>query len=258
MNFEQELKTALEASRASGDIQMSLFGKKFEVDFKQDKSPVTNVDKECELAIINRISDVFPNDGFLGEETGSISGKSGRRWIIDPIDGTRPFIYGLPFFSTLIAMEEDDERLIGVIHLPAMNQTYYATRGSGAFCNRKNIKVSGTKNISKMHGAVCGWNEFKNINSERLQNFCKKAGYLFGFNDAYSYACVASGKMDFVISIVDKPWDNASPSVIVREAGGIFSDFEGNDRIDKGCSVVSNGRIHDKLINALAGTDKNS
>ncbi|MEW6041836.1 MAG: inositol monophosphatase, partial [Elusimicrobiota bacterium] len=193
----------------------------------------------------------FPHDGFFGEETGEKASASGRRWIIDPLDGTRPYIYGLPFFSVLIALEENNKVVLGIIHLPALKETYYAVKGKGAFCNKKRIYVSKTKSLLKAHGAILGWNEMKDHRALSLLKLGSKVNYIFGFNDAYTYGCVACGKMDFSVNILDKAWDNASISIIIKEAGGEFSDLHGKASIYSNSTVVSNGLIHDELIQAL-------
>ncbi len=248
--LNQELQAALQAARSAGKIQMTHFKKDAAVEIKADRSPVTSVDRDCEHLIVRMIQKKFPRDGFLGEESGEHQGSSGRRWIIDPIDGTRPYIYGLPFFSTLIALERDGERVLGVIYLPAMDEICYAVKGGGAFLNRKPIRVSMTAGLSSAHGAVLGWNQPGQY-MRPLRQLCKKAGYLFGFNDAYSYAGAACGRMDFVVSAMDKPWDNAPISIIIHEAGGRFSDFRGVNAIDSGCTVVSNGLIHNQILEML-------
>jgi histidinol phosphatase-like enzyme (inositol monophosphatase family) len=252
MKLKKELDTALKAARSAGIIQLEGLKNSLDIEVKSDQSPVTQIDKACESSIIKTIKEVFPKDGFLGEESGEVAGKSGRRWIIDPIDGTRPYIYGLPFFSTLIALEQMGECVVGVIHLPALKETCYAAKGGGAFCNRRPITVSKTKELSAAHGAVLGINEPEHPLTPRLKRCMGQAGYLFGFNDAHSYASTARGRMDFVISILDKPWDRAPISIIIKEAGGEFSDFDGGHDINSPSIVVSNGLIHEQLLQALS------
>jgi fructose-1,6-bisphosphatase/inositol monophosphatase family enzyme len=141
MPFNTELTIALDTAIKAGKRQLEFQHKCLSVEIKKDHSPVTEVDKLCENFIRERLLGAFPDDGFMGEESGSYKGSSNRCWIVDPLDGTRPFIRGIPTHSVLISLEENHEPVVGVIHLPAMNITCWGAKNSGAFLN-------GEKNLS--------------------------------------------------------------------------------------------------------------
>jgi len=253
MAFEKELEIAIAATLAAGKIQKVHFQKEgLVIELKADQSPVTQVDKESESVILSHLKSAFPEDAILSEESEAQAGTSGRRWIIDPLDGTRPFIRRLPYFSVLIALEENRERVLGVMYFPALDETYYAVKGGGAFFNDRKISVSKNGTLEKSQGAFLGFQEKDDFPGVRgIKQLAPKVDYLFGFNDAWSYACLASGKMDFVISLLDSPWDCAPISIIIKEAGGQFSDIDGNNKIDSGNAVATNGLIHESLMKVL-------
>jgi len=157
MNYERELETARKAAALAGVLQMEAQRDRLQVERKSDASPVTEIDKRCEQVIFDTLRDVFPNDSFLGEETGQHHGPSGRCWIVDPIDGTRPFIRGIPTHSALVALEEDGRPVVGVIELPALTTTYWAAAGCGAFKNGKPIHVSDTAQLNQVTGSALGY-----------------------------------------------------------------------------------------------------
>jgi histidinol-phosphatase len=219
------------------------------IEVKSDRSPVTEVDRGCESLIHTMVSSEFPEDGFYGEESGATEGSGGRRWIVDPLDGTRPYLRGIPTFSVLIALEEDAEPVVGVIHLPALGITCWAAKGAGAFLNGKAIHVSRVKTLAASMGSVLGLIEKAHTREGRkLLALMRAWDYSYGFMDAYSYVCVACGKLDIAISLIDKPWDRASAACIVREAGGMFSDLRGNPTFYEKSFILSNGLVHGAAV----------
>ena len=158
MDYSKELKLARMVAQEAGAVQLAAQPTDNPVERKSDRSPVTAVDKQCEDLIREKLLSAFPCDGFLGEEGGSHDGSTGRCWIVDPLDGTRPFIRGIPTYSSLVALEEEGgEPVVGVIHLPALGETYWAAKGAGAFCNDTPICVSATKILADATGCALGY-----------------------------------------------------------------------------------------------------
>jgi histidinol-phosphatase len=249
MAYDAEMKAAVAACLAAGSVQLDSRGKILHVETKADTSPVTEVDKLCEAIIRDALSKQFPRDGFLGEETGEERGSSGRRWIVDPLDGTRPYIRGLPTHSVLIALEDGDELVVGCMHLPAMRETYAAHKGKGAFLNNTRIRVSSTAALGKVMGSGLGFVEKAGTRpGATLISFMQQWDYAYGFMDAFTYGCIASGKIDVCVNLLDKPWDCAAAACIVTEAGGRYSDISGIRSVHNGSIVLSNGFIHDAVL----------
>jgi histidinol-phosphatase len=249
MTYANELSLALEAAQEAGTIQKEFEQNLPAIELKGDRSPVTLVDRKCESLIRNRLMSAFPSDGFCGEESGTQTGTSGRQWIVDPLDGTRPYLRGIPTYSVLIALEDAGDPVVGIIHHPALGITCWATRKGGAFLNGKPIHVSSTGTFDRTLGSAIGFIEKADSpEGKRLFNLVRAWDYTYGFMDAYSYVCVATGKIDIVVNLLDKPWDCASAACIVREAGGKFSDIHGEPTVHSGSIVISNGLLHDQTL----------
>ncbi|MBD3393302.1 MAG: histidinol phosphatase [Chitinivibrionales bacterium] len=247
--FEQELQQARAAAQRAGALQEERRERLDAVEHKQDDSPVTEVDRACEALIRDALLAAFPSDGFLGEETGAHTGHSGRTWIVDPLDGTRPYVRGIPTYSALIALEDGDGPALGIMHLPAMRQTYWAARGGGAFLNGAPIHVSATGTLSRAMGSALG--HIQKADTAAGRSLARVMGawdYAYGFMDAYSYGCVAAGRLDVCVNLLDKAWDCAAAACIVREAGGRYTDIRGHANIYHGSIVLSNGRLHDEVL----------
>ncbi|MDR0307691.1 MAG: inositol monophosphatase [Chitinispirillales bacterium] len=247
----KELEFALKAAREAGKIQLALSGGSLNIERKDDCSPVTQVDKKCEEKVREIILSEFPDDSFLGEETGESGLSKTRRWIVDPIDGTRPYIRGIPTHSVLIALEEDANPVpvIGVIYLPAMDIICYASKGEGAFINGKKINVSSTDKLSGAMGSTLGLVEYADEPLGRsVLALMRKWDYTYGFMDAYSYVLLASGKLDVCVNLLDKAWDCAAAACIITEAGGRFSDISGERSVHNGSIVLTNGILHDQIL----------
>jgi histidinol phosphatase-like enzyme (inositol monophosphatase family) len=251
MSGNKELAAAIKAAQEAGKIQLDGLKKltSLNIEKKSDRSPVTAVDKACETRIREILLGEFPNDGFLGEETGENAGTTKRRWIVDPLDGTRPFIRNIPTHSVLIALEEDGIPAVGVIHLPAMGLTCYASRGGGAFIDGEQIRVSSTNNISEAMGSVLGITEYAGAKiGNDLITLTKAWDYTYGFMDAYSYVLLAGGHLDACVNLLDKPWDCAAAACIVTEAGGRFSSISGEKTVHGGSIVLTNGILHEAVL----------
>jgi len=249
MNYNRELATALKTAKEAGALLLKYAKRLPPVKLKKDQSPVTAADRASERLIRRRILSQFPRDGFLGEETCGVPGKNSRQWIVDPLDGTRPFLRGIPTWSVLIALEEAGEPVVGVIHLPALNLSCWASHGNGAFLNGKRIRVSNVSSPEKAIGTALGFVEkAARPEGKRLLALMRSWDYAYGFMDAYSYVCVAGGRLDIAVNLLDKPWDCASAACIVREAGGAYSAITGNQTVHGGSIVLSNGVVHESVL----------
>ena len=248
MKYQREIQLLKKIAEIVGEYQLDMQKKLKKVNLKEDRSPFTEVDVNSENMIKEEISKQFPDDGFLGEESGETLGASGRRWIIDPLDGTRPYIHGIPTHSILIGLEENGELVAGIAHFPALNETYWASSGGGAFCNGEKICVSQTAEIEDAMASGLGVVEAaKEKDGKLLIELLDKCDSFYGFMDAYSYTAVAAGKLDFCVSLLDRAWDRAPVAIIVKEAGGVFSNFDGKETIYSKEFIVSNKNLHEKV-----------
>ena len=250
--MDRVLTVAIEAARAAGEIALAYFRTQLTVETKADRTPVTEADRRCEEKIAETLGRAFPDMGFLGEETGAREGRSPARWIVDPIDGTKNFIRGIPFFATLIALEEAGEVTAGVIHAPATGELLYARKGRGAFVDGQPARVSTVSALAQamlVHGGLGDlmrgpyWRWFLEL--------VRRTARQRGFGDALGHMQVIRGSAEVVIEPDVKPWDLAATKIIVEEAGGRLTDFEGTSSIYSGNAVISNGRVHDAVLEVL-------
>ena len=248
---QRALDAAVEAARAAGAIALKYFRGRFEVTLKPDATPVTQADREAERAIVEILGRAFPDHGVLGEEFGG-HGSTEVRWIIDPIDGTKNFVRGIPVWATLIGLEERGEITVGVIHNPVTGELYTARRDGGAFLNGERIRVSA---IAELGGATlvhAGLGLFREAG--RWESFVRLVDATErqrGFGDYSGYGLVAEGKAELYLEVDLKPWDLAPCKILVEEAGGRFSDLDGRPTIYSGTALATNGRLHDAALALL-------
>ena len=245
---------ALAAAQAGGRAALNYFRRPdLPVEWKSDDSPVTVADRASELAAKAVIMAAFPDDAWLGEETGSDEGGgSGRRWIVDPIDGTRNFIRGVPLWSVLVACEDANGVVASAVGIPGLNEWYEAVRGGGARCNGVAIQVS---TIDRFDQALFCYETpawFRNHGlSAVFDDLCLTTALQRGLCDAYGHMLVASGRAEVVVEPKLSVWDVAATSLIVTEAGGRFSDLDGSPSIRSGNAVVTNGHLHDLTLSRI-------
>jgi histidinol-phosphatase len=214
------------------------------VETKPDLTPVTEADHAVETALRGRLAAERPGDGVVGEEHGSSDAGSGRRWIVDPIDGTRNYSRGVPVWATLIALEEGGEPTIGVVSAPALGRRWWAERGRGAFVNGERMQVSSVRVVED--AVLCFALE------QQLPELAHRCWHPRGYGDFWAHMLVAEGAADGAIDAVGVSlWDLAAILPIVEEAGGRFTDGEGVARPDGGLGVSSNGLLHEALLAAI-------
>jgi histidinol-phosphatase len=222
------------------------------VDTKPDLTPVSEADHAAEQLIRDRLRSARPGDAVLGEEFG-VDGGGSRRWIVDPIDGTKNYVRGVPVWATLIALEEDGVMRVGVCSAPALGHTWWAARGDGAFADGVPIHVSKVHAVEDAHLCYSDfkwWDEY-GLQSE-FEGLAQRVWRTRGFGDFWSHILVAEGAADIAAEPVVALWDLAPLLVIVEEAGGKFTDLAGNATADGGNALSTNGLLHDEVLAALA------
>jgi histidinol-phosphatase len=251
--MDAHLQAAVTAARAAGDVALRYFRSDLSVETKPDRSPVTIADRECERRIVDVLRQAFPDYGVYGEEFGEEKGRGRKRWIIDPIDGTKSFVRGIPFFATLIALEDDDEVTLGVVHAPATGELLYATRGGGAFDETgRKLSVSAVDRLSGSMVSFGGLKIFRREGRWRaFEQLVEATGRQRGYGDYLGSTSVIRGWSEAMLEMDVKPWDLAPLKILVEEAGGRLTDFSGRRTIYGGSAVVTNGKIHDEVIEIL-------
>jgi histidinol-phosphatase len=248
-----ELAVAVEAARAAGEVALKYFRTGFDVTLKPDRTPVTQADREAERVVTDILARAFPGDGFLGEEFGA-RGTQTRRWIIDPIDGTRNFVRRIPLWATLIALEVEGHVVLGVVHNPVSGELYTAQRGAGAHLNGARLRVSAVGELADAFLLHAGLDIMRRSGYwEGFLRLVDATDRQRGFGDYYGYGLVAEGKAEIYAELDLKPWDLAPCQVLVEEAGGRFTDFEGRPTIYGGSALATNGRLHDAALRLLRG-----
>lgn len=250
IDFDKELKFTLELCDSIDKYTHESFEKReFSVMTKADLTPVTEIDQETEKRIRQAIEDAFPNDGIEGEEFGRESTGTSRNWIVDPIDGTKNYLRGVPIWGTLIALCIDDQPVMGVISAPAITRRWWASKGNGAFVNSKEIHVSKIDDIEKTEASFGNLTQFvEGGYPNALNNLTNKISRARGIGDFWSHALVAEGALECGMDPICAPWDIAPIKIIVEEAGGKFTSFDGEDTIRGNSGLSTNGLLHDEFI----------
>jgi len=253
-----DLALALELADVADSITIERFrAADLEVATKPDLTPVTEADTAVERAVRERLERVRPHDAVIGEEYGD-SGRSSRRWIIDPIDGTMSYVRGLPFWATLVALQDGEEVSLGVVSAPALHRRWWAARGSGAWLDDgiadvpRRIRVSAVSDLADAHLCLSAASEWEAIGRlEAILELERRCWRTRGYGDLCSYMFVAEGVLEIGLDPKASIWDLAAMQVIVEEAGGRFSDLGGVARLDGGNAVATNGRLHDAVLEIL-------
>jgi histidinol-phosphatase len=244
------LDLALAAAREAGRSTLNHFQRaNLAVELKADDSPVTIADRQAELAMRARISERFPDDAILGEEFPERPGTSGYRWILDPIDGTKSFIHGVPLYGTLVGVEFQGRSVVGVIYIPALDECVYAAAGQGAWYVRgsgqpERARVSEQSRLAEslfctsddVHWRASG----RQTALERLQATARLSRT---WGDCYGYLLVATGRAELMVDPAMSVWDAAALQPVLEEAGGTFTDWRGEPTIHSGEGIATNGKI---------------
>jgi histidinol-phosphatase len=262
---DAELRRWLDVAQAACDetdgIARRYFRRDLQVDAKPDRTFVTQADTEVEQRIRARLRDAFPDHGIIGEEFGTEGEGASVRWFIDPIDGTHNFIRGVPIFATLIAVERDGELQAAVLSAPALDERWWAHRGGGAWARNRGETVPrqiGVSAITSLADAQVLYGGIRELTSGgRAPGFSAilaEAWRERGFGDFWGYALVAEGAAEAMVEVGLNAYDAAAPFLLVEEAGGRVTDFEGRRAIDSGSFLATNGHLHETIrARLLAG-----
>jgi histidinol-phosphatase len=253
MQHSPELQAALDAAQAAARIARSFYQRNLEVRLKEDKSPVTEADVQCELAIREILQARFPDHGFYGEETGAHGMQSSSLWLVDPIDGTKAFVREYPMFSTQIALMRNGRIVLGVSCAPVYGELAYAEAGCGAYLNDKPVKVS---SIDTLGAAALSAGNLKSLAAgpawQRYGALVAGLGRIRGYGDFLQYHLLAAGKIDAVVESDVNILDIAALVAIVTEAGGVFTDLGGGPVTLATTTVLAaNAPLHPQILAAL-------
>lgn len=249
-----ELETALTAAKAAGEISRRYYRSNIAVTIKADQTPVTAADVECEKVIRDILLERFPAHGFYGEETGKTGEGSEYLWLVDPIDGTKGFVRQYPFFSTQIALMRDGVPILGVSNGVMFDELVWAETGCGAWMNGEQLRVSETGNLAQ---AAVSTGNLKSLASKQgwqsLGRVIESVDRIRGYGDFYHYHLLAAGKIDAVIESDVNILDIAALSVIITEAGGLFTDLSGESPgIETTSVLAANAALHPVLLERFA------
>ncbi len=243
---------AIELAERAGEITLEYFRTDIDIEQKADDSPVTIADRKAEEFLRQEIEKRFPDDAILGEEFGEKPGTSGRRWILDPIDGTKTFIRGVAMYGTQIGIEENGNCQIGVIRYPPNQQTLSAMENYGCYCNGRKCRVSLTDDIKQSAVSLTAFDSFLNRwGKDTLIRLLNETGMQRTWGDCYGYLLLVTGRMDIMIDSTLQIWDAAPLLRIVQEAGGKITDSDGNASLNVKNIIASNGLLHQAIMNLL-------
>ncbi|MFL5329560.1 MAG: inositol monophosphatase family protein [Gemmataceae bacterium] len=241
------------ARRYFPDTSAAAFAR--QVEWKKDNSPVTIADREAEDHLRKVLLERFPNDCFLGEESGDSSGTSGYRWIVDPIDGTRSFIRGIPMWATLVGLQRGTELIAGVVHEPSLGNTYRALRGDGAFKNDRLIHVSAVERLEHAMLCTCDLNFFEAAGQvDVCLRLARKVQRQRGYGDYFGFVLVAQGSADVMLDYGVHPWDVGALIPLVLEAGGTFTDWTGAPMFESPFALATNGKLESEVLAVVAAS----
>jgi histidinol-phosphatase len=249
-----DLALALQLADIADAITMGRFrAEDLLVEMKPDMTPVTEADRATERALRERLAAARPGDAIVGEELGADGRISSRRWILDPIDGTKSYVRGLPTWATLIALEVDGEIDVGVVAMPALPRRWWASRGAGAFADGRLMRAS---RVAELRDAQLGWSGIEDWDAvgrlDAVIALARACWRTRGLGDAWQYMLVAEGACDIALDPAVAIWDMAPIKVIVEEAGGRFTDLSGAVTADGGSGLATNGLLHERAL-AIVG-----
>lgn len=250
------LDQVVDLTREAGELTLRWFrDTSLGVDRKRDGTPVTDADRAAERLLRERLGERFPDDAVIGEEEPTSQGSSGRTWVIDPIDGTKSFTHGVPLYSNLLALYDDEGCALGVINLPALGTTVYAGRGLGCFVDGEPTRVNTTETLAGACVCTSGLGPWSQAHLDAI----RAAGPLFRtWGDGYGFALVAMGHVEAMVDPRVAVWDLGPLPVVIREAGGRYTDLRGREEVVldaeiTASSVATNGRVHDELLALIGG-----
>ncbi len=253
--LDARLDLARQAAHDAGQLTLQYFrSDRFTVERKDDDSPVTIADREAEKLLRGQIESAFPDDAIVGEEFGQREGESGYRWILDPIDGTTSFVSGVPLYGTLVGVEYNQRSILGVIYIPVLDECVFAGEGCGAWyiqgagrpqaarvssCERLADGLFVTSQVD-LYEKRDAWQAFRELQ--------RRAYITRTWGDCYGYLLVATGRAEAMVDPTMRVWDAAALQPILEEAGGTFTDWQGNRTIYHGEGIGTNRRVLDEVL----------
>ncbi len=258
LDLDLALATARKAVLAASAASLAHFRRGVRVETKPDRTPVTAADRDAEAAVVAAIRAAFPTHAILGEETGAHAGDAATRWIVDPIDGTRGFTRGGSFWGPLVALEHAGDVVAGAMAMPARGETYWAARGRGAWMAKEGgepvrLQVSGVGDWAE---SSLSFGEFRGVfapeRERQLLGLARSAAQARCYGDLAGAAMVLTGRGEAWVEAGVQVWDIAPLLVLAEEAGGRFTDLAGRRTAGSGNCLLSNGRVHDHVLRALA------
>ena len=255
MSFEKEHEVARRIAEQAGRLALEIHSRGFESETKPDESPVTSADRANERLITKLLAEAFPDDGLLGEEGATREGRSGRRWIIDPIDGTRSYMRGIPTWGVMLALEAEGKVVVGVCNLAALGEVYSAAVGMGAYCNRARIHCSAAITLRQAVLCLSGFDKVTERSwGERLLPWLTQFWSVRSMGGCIDAMCVAAGRAEVWISLESKAWDLAPLRIIGEEAGATFFNLDGGSSIYGGDAVMTVPSL-EKEVRRFLGID---
>jgi myo-inositol-1(or 4)-monophosphatase len=254
--ISQYLQFATETAFLAGKLTLAHFQAGVRPDFKADDTPVTVADREAELLIRRRIEEDYPSHSIVGEEFGSqeTAGAS-HRWILDPIDGTKPFTRGVPSYSVLIALEIEGRVVVGVAYFPALDEMVYAGADLGCWWNGRRARVSQVDSLERAVLAHADVNSFASHGREEAWQRLARATYFrAGWGDAYGHCLVATGRAELMLDPIMSVWDCGPLLPILQEAGGYFGDWQGNPTIYGKEALSTTARLLPQVLKLIEGS----
>lgn len=257
-HHEGRLQAMLEAAEVAAAVTLRYFGRGLDFEAKADASPVTIADRNAEAEFRTRIGVAYPHDGLLGEEHGEVVGTSDYRWVVDPIDGTKSFIAGVPLYSTLVALEYQGVPIAGGIWIPALGEAVVAAAGLGAWHRAspdgdwKPARVSKRDDLAKAIFVTTQIDSYTARGSDKAFQQLQRAAWITRtWGDGYGYFLVATGRADVMVDPLVNPWDVAAIRPVIEEAGGRFSDWSGVATTKSSDAVGTNGHLHSQVLQLL-------
>jgi histidinol phosphatase-like enzyme (inositol monophosphatase family) len=258
-DVRERLEFAVQIARAAGEFTLQYFRQDdLQVDRKADQSPVTVADRGAEDLLRSRIADRFAADGIIGEEFGEVPGETGYQWILDPIDGTKSFIHGVPLYTTLVAVLLNGEPIIGVIHAPALGETVYAAKGGGCwYVSGPNSQPTAAhvSNVERLSESLLVTTEIASFSTHREKDardvFFKlqdATRLVRTWGDGYGYLLIATGRAEVMIDPAMNLWDAAPLQTVIEEAGGTYTDWKGNPTVHAGEAIATNGYVTKEVL----------
>jgi histidinol-phosphatase len=252
MKYEQELEAAIKIVRETAAQIMPLFAQATPAEIKEDSSPVTRADREGERLITSFLQEHFPDDGILGEEGACITSKSGRRWLIDPVDGTKDFVRGNPYWSIQLALQLQHRVVLGVIYCPCLNELLFASDGNGCFWNDSRVATSKISSLEQSILTVSGFNAvWDSWGENAVRSLTQRCWTVRSYGGSYNIILFARGKADIWLSGRGMEWDYAPAQVVARECGACFLTKAGTDAIDEKNCVVCTSEVESEMRKIL-------